>query len=236
VLRGFFRNTFFGISRAKREWINLHRLQRLGVPVPEPIAILESRRFRALRAGALATVWLDGSETLDRLLLRATPFETRRLAGEAARLAASMHSGGYTDGDLHPRNLLVKSGDAAGSMPSSMLKIDSPAGRMSRATGRRRHDLACLEIGGRRFMSRTERLRAWRSYVDALSGKAQIGAGREPAWLAAIRIRADSLEAKEGARIDAAIERDKAKSGRTGEGARPAGMERAGERESGETP
>jgi len=213
VLRGLFRNTFFGRSRAMREWVNLHRLQRLGIAVPQPIAVIESRRLRFLRACALATIWEDGTDTLDRVLVRAPPSEARQLALTTARLVAAMHSGGYTDGDLHPRNLLVKREETTGPIPHRILKIDSPAGRRSRKRGRRMHDLACLELGGRRFLSRSDRLRAWRCYAEALADPVRIDRSREAQWLAAIRARADRLEPKEGTRIDAEIQRYARESG-----------------------
>ncbi len=204
VMKGFFRNTFFGSSRAKQEWTNLIRLRSMGIPTPEPVAVLEMRQFRALRVCALATAWVKNAVTLDRLLLTASSTQVRRIALGLARLVARMHRCGYVDGDLHLRNLLVEvdasgEGDSAG----KILKIDSPAGTMSRSIRGRVHDLACLEVGGRRFLRRSERYRFWKAYCAALGEP--MPTGRAKNRLTAVVHRAEVLEAREGPRVDAVL-------------------------------
>jgi tRNA A-37 threonylcarbamoyl transferase component Bud32 len=206
-IRGFFRNTFFGSSRAKREWINLHRLAKLEIPVPEPIALLEMRRFRVLHACAVVTTWLDHTTTLDRhLALTAAPARANTIQ-RLPHLVAAMHAAGYTDGDLHLRNLLVSirpsTSDPSRSSAPGLWKIDSPAGRMSRSFRRRCHDLACLDVGGRRFLTRTDRLRFWRSYCQALPDPTP--RARERIWLARIQRSVRELEPREGRRVDAVV-------------------------------
>lgn len=200
VVRGFHRNTFLGPSRAKREWINLQRLRRIGIATPDPVAIIHLRHWRALRAAAVVTGWIEDAPALDVYLARATPAQRRRVLCETARITARMHAAGYTDGDLHPRNLLVRSTRDGGTC--QVYKIDSPAGRARAPLRRRRHDLACLEVAGRRLLNRSERLRFFRHYSSAVQTRPL-----ERCWLAAIAKRADELEAKEGPRVDEALAR-----------------------------
>jgi tRNA A-37 threonylcarbamoyl transferase component Bud32 len=203
LLRGFLRNTFFGSSRARREWTNLLRLSGLGVRVPEPLALLERRRFRALEACALVTRWVPDAGTADEFLGRAKVDDRRLLVREVAHLTATMHNARYADGDLHLRNLLVRRDDATASASHlEVFKFDSPAGRVTCSARRQCHDLACLEVGARRFLSRTERLRFWRTYRQHRNPDARLHES-EREWLRAVRARADLLEPKEGRRVDA---------------------------------
>ncbi|MBN2491171.1 MAG: hypothetical protein JXQ29_10025 [Planctomycetes bacterium] len=203
ILRGLFRNTFCGASRARHEWTNLLRLARLGVPVPEPVALIERRRLRTLRACALATCWEPDSVTADHFLDRAPPAARLVVAREIARLAGVMHDAGYADGDLHLRNLLVIKPDCAGfgAARPRVLKIDSPAGRLTRSRRRQIHDLASLDVGARRFLSRSERLRCWRHYCESRPSRHALRR-KERRWLRAVQARADALEPKEGRRLD----------------------------------
>ena len=204
MVKGFFRNTFFGSSRAMQEWTNLARLRGMGIPTPDPVAILEMRRFRALRACALATVWVGGAVTLDHFLLQASSTQVRRISLSLAELVARMHRGGYADGDLHLRNLLVEvDASTPGEPAGKILKIDSPAGTMSRAIRSRVHDLACLEVGGKRFLRRSERFRFWKAYCAALGEPMAPESARSR--LTAVLQRAEVLEPREGPRADAVL-------------------------------
>ena len=101
------------------------------------------------------------------------PSRRRDVLADLAERVAAMHEAGVTDGDCHPRNVLV---DAA---PCRTWKVDCGRQRAGGrpAIGRRaEYDLACLDVGLTRFASRSERLRALCAY---LSARAMRGALRE---------------------------------------------------------
>ncbi|MCI0341782.1 MAG: lipopolysaccharide kinase InaA family protein, partial [Planctomycetales bacterium] len=111
VLRGLLRGTLLGRSRVRREWENFARLRMLGWGTPEPLLRAEVRRFGFLRGAALLTRGVEGAERLDAAMARlgaAGAPERRGLARALAGAVRRLHDAGYVDGDLHPRNVLVR--------------------------------------------------------------------------------------------------------------------------------
>jgi hypothetical protein len=127
--KGFFRNTFFGMSRAAREYRSLSRLCAARCSRVRPIAYGEERTLRLLKRAFIITEELPGSITLEDLC-RSASFDAwpsrrrRRLFAALGNWVRTFHDRGFRDGDLFSRNIVVheKGEDFAFS------KIDSPAG------------------------------------------------------------------------------------------------------------
>ncbi len=193
VLRGCLRNTWLGRSRAKAEWIALRRMRDAGVATPAPVALIESRRGRGLRACAIATAWIDDAVPLDRAWVDADAFGRRRLLDACAATVARLHAAGLADGDLHPRNILVTWADGD---PTTWC-IDAPKGHRSRRRADHSHDLACIDVGLRALTTATTRRRAWLRYARARG----IPRRAWPAWFAAIDRRHDRIAQRESRRL-----------------------------------
>lgn len=196
-LRGAFRTTIAARSPAAREFDALVRLRALGEPdlAPEPWLASEERRAGVLHACTLTLRWLEDVAALDQFLLAPTePAVLRRALGTVAVATARMHEAGLLDRDHHPRNVLVSPDGGR------VWFIDSPKQRAGTRVERRRAalDLAALDVGLSRLVSRSERLRAIRRYLDA-RGIAEDRAGRWVDAVAALRI---ALEPRELRRLE----------------------------------
>jgi hypothetical protein len=171
-LKGFFRNTFFGMSRAAREFGCLSRLNDLGCSIVRPLAVGEHRTLRLLQRAFILTEEIPGTLSLEQFL-RSAAFNALPLAGRrelAARLGCwvrALHDRGFRDRDLHPRNVLVHAGGGA----AAFSKIDSGAasgGRTPPGSGRIfERDLVDLHSGVRALTSRQDRLRFLLAYLAA---------------------------------------------------------------------
>jgi len=115
----------FRRSRASREFDALHWMHQHGLPAPEPIAVLESRRMGFLGTATLVTARFDGEPTCT-LFPALSPTDQHRLAAAIGRLVARLHDLGFRDGNLDLRNLLARrTGD-----DFVVAKIDSPRHRL----------------------------------------------------------------------------------------------------------
>lgn len=114
-LKGFFRGTFFGKSRARLEYEMLTEMRRRGVPSVAPITYIEDRRGGFLRSAALITEGQPNAEPLPEY------FSSHRGGWDASRgrefseaLADAMvklHEAGVQHGGLFWRNILVTESD-----------------------------------------------------------------------------------------------------------------------------
>ncbi len=139
-LRGAFRTTWLRPGRARREAAALRLLAAEGLPGPEPLAVLECRRFGWLRRAVLVTeAW--PAPTLAELHGKLDPAGRRALRAAARSFAQRLHALGFVDRNLDPRNLLAEQQDD-GSF--RICKIDSPRFRRL-APGRRLDRLAALD-------------------------------------------------------------------------------------------
>lgn len=111
LLRGCFRGTLFGKSRARIEFEVLGEMRRRGVRVVRPIAYAEKRRWRILRRCVLITEGESDSQTLSPYYSRRLPAwdlsTRRRFIRAAGRSVAQMHEAGVVHGGLFWRNVLV---------------------------------------------------------------------------------------------------------------------------------
>ncbi len=208
VLRGLLRGTFLGRSRVRRERENLARLRALGWGTAEPLAWGEARRLGFLRGAALLTRAIEGVERLDAAMARlgaagaAGASERRGLARALGTAVRRLHDAGYVDGDMHPRNVLVRAVASRESRVASreFVKLDSPAGRMPWTRWGLRAgivaDLAALDTVAARLLPRTDRLR----FLLAYGGVRRARVADEELAVAVTRAR-DGLRRREEPRL-----------------------------------
>jgi len=149
-LKGFFRNTFFGMCRAAREFRSLSRLGQVNCSLVRPIAAGEDRTVRLLKRAFILTEHIPGTRSLEEIL-RSPAFTTwphaqrRRLAAHLGAWVRAIHDRGFHDRDLFGRNILVhRSLDRSEPVRAQrcgfvLSKIDSSAatgGRAQPGTGR----------------------------------------------------------------------------------------------------
>lgn len=182
-LKGIGRTTALARTPAEREHAALARTYGPHAlrfhPAPLAVRVVREGPF-AVRA-MLLLAEVPGAVDLATFLRDEPPGPRRRsVLADLARRTRAMHDDGVADGDFHPRNLLVEPG------AQRVWKVDCARQRRHHAPLSRRradHDLACVDVGLARFATRTERLRALRTYLDAPRG--------DPA----VRSRARSLDA-----------------------------------------
>ncbi len=100
---------YFLGDRAFHELALLVRLRARDLPVPRPLAAVQSRRIPGYRA-ALVTRRIPGVEPLSRLLPEGPPDRTRRLMEAAGRTVGRLHAAGARHADLNAHNLLADPG------------------------------------------------------------------------------------------------------------------------------
>lgn len=110
-LRGLFRGTLFGKSRARMEFDLLTEMRRRGVPAVAPISFVEDRRGGLLRSAALITEGVIGAESLDAYYEKArgrwTRDQSARFFDALADVVSQLHQSGVMHGGLFWRNILV---------------------------------------------------------------------------------------------------------------------------------
>lgn len=154
-------------SKLRTEWDNLLLFRRLDIPTPTPVAMGERRVLGLFDDGVMVSAELAGACDLARLIeTRPEKFADRDWFGRLCQLVGPplqrLHAIGFAHNDLNWRNLLVT--EEAG------LKVyffDSPRGRrwwwpfrLYRIT----KDLTHLDKMGRRYLSRSQRLRFYLAY------------------------------------------------------------------------
>ena len=159
-----------GRSRPRRERNNMALFDALGVPTTPLAAFGEDRIFGIYdKGGILVTKGLDDCIDMHRLgehqphLFRDRVWFdrlSRRLAG----LLRRMHGSGFCHNDLNWRNVLVRA-----EPEFEVFILDCPSGHrwlQPMLRFRRIKDLAHLDKLGRRYLTRTQRLRFYLNYVQ----------------------------------------------------------------------
>jgi tRNA A-37 threonylcarbamoyl transferase component Bud32 len=175
---GFYRGTFLGISKVRREFENLARLRQWGLDAPAAVAYGEERRGRWPRH--LCRGWLHRSFlisegvpeplSLDLFIRDHLPSladnERRRLRMEIIERLADytrrMHEHQFVHHDCFWRNILLSGGAL-----THFFLIDSHKGRCWKPwmeTRSRAKDLATLDAPAPLFFRRSERLRFFLRY------------------------------------------------------------------------
>jgi tRNA A-37 threonylcarbamoyl transferase component Bud32 len=170
---GFFRGTFLGTSKVRREFDNLARLRTWDLDAPAPVACAEQRRCGWLIHSWLLTEAVPQAVSLD-LFIRDTLANRRdarssssikprrELIDSLADSVRRLHAHRFVHGDLFWRNILLTQ-DA----PGRYFLIDAHAGRVwhCRANHHRARDLATLDAPAPSFFRRSERLRFFLRYL-----------------------------------------------------------------------
>lgn len=162
---GFFRGTFFGRSKVRREYENLARLREWGFDAPQPVSYGEERCAGWLTRSYLISEGIPDPTPLhvfirDRLasLPREAARRTRRqLIEQLAAYTRRLHERRFVHHDYFWRNILL-----AGSDLKHFFLIDAHKGRRWfpwEELGSRAKDLAALQAPAPRFFRRTEMMR-----------------------------------------------------------------------------
>jgi tRNA A-37 threonylcarbamoyl transferase component Bud32 len=169
---GALRGTFFGISKARREFENLARLRSWGLDAPAPVAYGEERKFGWMTRSFLVSEEIPQPMSLGafiRDVLSQMPDEERRkkkreLIQHLARTTRRLHEHRFAHHDLFWRNIIL-----SGLNLEHFFLIDAHKGNTSLPWNefrRRAHDLAALDSPAAFFFSRTERLRFFLAYLQ----------------------------------------------------------------------
>lgn len=168
---GFWRGTFLGRSKVRREFENLARLRELGMDAPAPVAYGEERRCRWLMRSFLISECVAEPTPLDLFIrdyLPALPVEERRrtrreLIDRLADYTRRLHSHSFVHHDYFWRNIIL-----TGKNLAHFFLIDAHKGGPWRSWAEqasRAKDLATLDAPAPHFFRRTERLRFFLRYV-----------------------------------------------------------------------
>ena len=138
---GFTLKYFFIPARVFRAALAARRVEETGIMTPKVLAAGEKRRAHVLIAGYLVTDAVSDAYDLMTYIIKCpeAPAGTPALLREAARIAASLHSGGVYHGDLKLVNL-YRTGDDA---PCGVWDLDSA----QLFPGEVPHDLVVRELG-----------------------------------------------------------------------------------------
>ena len=169
---GFYRGTFLGTPKVRREFDNLARLRAWGLDAPAPVAYGEERRSRWLYRSFLMSEEVPSALPLDlfiRDVLPTMPAADRRrqqteLLQRLADYTRRMHEHHFVHHDYFWRNILLR-----GRSLSQFFLIDSHKGRCwhswAELSGRAK-DLATLDSPAPWFFRRSERLRFFLRYQE----------------------------------------------------------------------
>jgi len=155
-----------GRSRIESEWRNLQHFAEWGIPTIHLVAYGQQRWLGIHFRGAMVTDELPGSIDLARLARRPHPSQTPNLQvliDQVAEITRVLHAHGFTHNDLHWRNLLLDE------MHGRVHLIDCPKGAFwwpgPLLQYRIAKDLASLDKFGRKYLTRTQRLRFYLKYA-----------------------------------------------------------------------
>jgi tRNA A-37 threonylcarbamoyl transferase component Bud32 len=158
---------FVGRSRIRAEWENLQLFETLGIPTAKIVGYGEQRVLGSFVRGALITEELPGTADLavlaeERSPLLKTPSWLEKVSQQVADYTRRMHQHRFAHVDLKWRNILVTDDGA-------VFFIDCPAGHRPASWRLRRSiikDLACLDKVARKVLTRSQRLRFYKTYAN----------------------------------------------------------------------
>src|SRR5690349_5496103 len=158
---GMFRGTFFGKSKARREFENLSKLRRWGLDAPEPIAFGEERQARWLLRSYLISAGVPNPMPLDIFIREHLPSRSagnpgvirRKLLDALALATRRLHEHQFVHHDYFWRNIIL-----SGEHLDRFWLIDAHKGRRWRMREEhgRATDLAALDAPALFYFRRTE--------------------------------------------------------------------------------
>jgi len=165
IWSGALRGTFFGKSKARREYENMVLLRQWGLDAPAPVAYGEERRARWLTRSFLISEGIPDPMPLDafiRDILPATPEAERRhlrreLIERLANYTRKLHERHFVHHDYFWRNIIL-----SGQSLEHFALIDAHKGKVWPSWAEqhcRAKDLATLDCPAPHFFRRSERLR-----------------------------------------------------------------------------
>jgi len=154
-------------SRGKRAWINANGLMIRGIATPEPLAYSVARG-----AEHFLTRYEENAPTLDKYLRarfekpgdRKTLREKWEFMREVGRMLANLHGTEVFHKDLKANNMLVA--EHGGTRRFLLLDLDRVRFNRPLTRSEAEFNLACLNAAIPNFVTVTDRLRAFKAYVD----------------------------------------------------------------------
>ncbi len=167
---GFYRGTFFGTSKVRREYENLARLREWGLDAPSTVAYGEERRNGWLYRSFLISEGVPAPLSLDLFIRDVLPAmsaperrkQQRELIRNLADYTRRLHEHRFVHHDYYWRNILL-----SGKSLAHFSLIDSHKGRCWKSWGEttgRAKDLATLDSPAPWFFRRGDRLRFFLAY------------------------------------------------------------------------
>ncbi len=154
---------------ALREWKVAAIIRAMGIPTPQPIAIGVRRRAGFLQSSLIVLEKLQGAITLESFMKTGLPSmgiaERRRFIRLVGRFYREIHSKGVFQRDFGWRNILIRPGGPEGFLfylidfEEVTLGSDIPLKDKLRGYSQLNRNL-------KRLLSRTDRLRLFRSYFN----------------------------------------------------------------------
>ncbi len=168
---------YLGPSKARREWQNLQRFKKWGLPAAQLVACGEEGGWTKSRRGVVITAEVEASEDLASLAKQGSPLLrdpdwVQQVSQQVARATAVMHAHRFAHNDWKWRNILV-----SGPVEAPQIHmIDCPAGMFwwgPLFEYRRIKDIACLDKVAKRCLSLEQRQYFYRCYrrIDDFSHK-----------------------------------------------------------------
>lgn len=168
---GSFLKDLFRPSKARVELMLSARLASLGVLVPQPVAAVEVRLWRALKKSYLfAEEVVDGASMLELMDRQEHTSLSRRrkntVIEAVAQAVARAHGAGLFHGDLNASHIVIKD-FKDGDPKVYLVDFENSRIRKTVSKGERIRDIGRLERSASYFLPVKERLRFLRSYIQA---------------------------------------------------------------------
>lgn len=156
-----------GKPRIKREWQNIQRFKKWGIPTADVVASGLERKAGFFANGAMITKGIPNTMDLSEIAKMQDPRLknyrwVNNISLQLAKATRKMHDHNFAHNDLKWRNLLVDN-------QGNLFFIDCPTGAFWYGylfSFRRIKDLACLDKVAKYHLTRTQRLRFYLQYRE----------------------------------------------------------------------
>jgi len=158
---------FRGVPTFEKEFLNILRYKRLGIPTIEPVYYSKRHNSNGLQA-VLVTEYLDGYVSLDELVStwqgngQASRIEHNRVIKAIASLLGKLHSKGLQHNCFYPKHLFIRIENDE--IRVKLIDLENTRWRPF-GNGRRIRDLESLFRRAKGW-SDTDRLRFFKDYCD----------------------------------------------------------------------